>query len=834
MKTFTYHFFTIFIKINLLSIILLGLALQSTAQTIATIKPISETPKGAIKGTLKDKTGINVVGASIWLKGTAKGTTSDANGRFELKNVPEGEYTLQIQAVNIQLLEQVIQVKAQETLQLELNLNESIQELAEIQILESRSKELESLPEVEGTSIFAGKKSEVINFAGLDANFATNNTRQIFGKTPGISIWENDGSGLQVGVASRGLSPNRSWEFNVRQNGYDISSDPFGYPEAYYNPPMDAVERIQVVRGASSLQFGPQFGGLLNYIVKRGSANRPIVVESQQTIGSFGLFSSYNSVGGTKGKFNYFAYYQHRNAEGWRQNSRYTSDNLHFNLNYALTQNLKIGIEYTYSDFQSQQAGGLTDAQFAQDARQSFRARNWFGVPWHVLNLNVDYQVSEKTKLNLKVFGLLGERNSVGFVNAITVADTINPNLKAYNPRQIDRDFYKNLGAELRLLSDYQLFGKNHTLASGLRFFRGNTQRQQLGRGSTGSGFDLTLQDARFSRDLNFTSNNFSAFVENIFRVNKNWTITPGVRFEHLQNDAQGRLRINSGVDENIQPQNQARNFVLLGIGSEYKIKPNISLYANYSQAYRPVLFSDLTPAAVTGFEIDPNLQDAQGFNADLGVRGNWKEYLFFDVSGFYLNYQNRIGQIATSPTTLLRTNLGTTHHRGLEAYLELNPMKFIAEKPRWGNVNLFASLSFIEARYADFVRRTYVNNQLVESNLKDKKVENAPQHIHRLGLNYTLKGFSLTWQMSIVGATYSDADNTETASANGQNGKIPAYRVMDLSGSYRFLDNYNIRFGVNNLADARYFTRRAGGYPGPGLLPSDGRNFYVSFGIRL
>ncbi len=53
--------------------------------------------------------------------------------------------------------------------------------------------------------------------------------RQVLAKVPGIYILESDGSCIQVGIAIRGLSPNRSRDFNVRQNGYDISADPFGY-----------------------------------------------------------------------------------------------------------------------------------------------------------------------------------------------------------------------------------------------------------------------------------------------------------------------------------------------------------------------------------------------------------------------------------------------------------------------------------------------------------------------------------------------------------------------------------------------------------------------------
>jgi Fe(3+) dicitrate transport protein len=114
----------------------------------------------------------------------------------------------------------------------------------------------QQLPEIVGTSIYAGKKNTLIVLDNVQGNVVMNNMRQVLAKVPGIHIWESDPSGIQIGIAARGLSPNRSWEFNVRQNGYDISADPFGYPEAYYNPQLQAVQRIEVVRGAGALQYG--------------------------------------------------------------------------------------------------------------------------------------------------------------------------------------------------------------------------------------------------------------------------------------------------------------------------------------------------------------------------------------------------------------------------------------------------------------------------------------------------------------------------------------------------------------------------------------------------
>jgi Fe(3+) dicitrate transport protein len=112
--------------------------------------------------------------------------------------------------------------------------------------------------------------------------------------------------------------------------------------------------------------------------------------------------------------------------------------------------------------------------------------------------------------------------------------------------------------------------------------------------------------------------------------------------------------------------------------------------------------------------------------------------------------------------------------------------------------------------------------------------VENAPTNIFRGGITGGYKGFLLTAQVSNAGETYSDANNTVAPSANGNTGLIPSYTVTDLTATYKFSKGLNLKAGVNNLFDERYFTRRAGGYPGPGVLPADGRTFFVSVGAKL
>ncbi|AFK03929.1 TonB-dependent receptor [Emticicia oligotrophica DSM 17448] len=802
-----------------------------TILSLLFVPMLSYGQKAAISGKVADNQKQIVIGASIVLKGTVRGVQTNSKGEYIIKGLKEGNYTLVVSSVGLQSEEVAVELKENELKIVDVSLMEETYTLKDVQVVASRGvRGNEHLAEVDGYSINATKKNEVIKLDNLNANLAMNNSRQIFSRTPGISVWENDGSGIQLGVASRGLSPNRSWEFNVRMNGYDITPDPMGYPEAYYTPPMEVVDRIEIVRGASSLQYGPQFGGLMNFVLRKPDISTRITVESQNTTGSNGLFSTFNYIGGTEGRLSYTAYYQKRFGNGWRDNSYYNTDHAHAELSYAITNKFKIGAEATYMTYKSQQAGGLTDAQFAQDARQSVRSRNWFSTPWLVPSLSAEYVFSEKTKLSWKAFGVIAERSSVGNVAAITTVDNLASN------RQVDTDYYNNYGSELRFITDYKFFGLNNTVASGLRYYNGNIDRKQLGKGSVGEDMEFSIE-GEYPRDLDFNNINKAAYFENIFRISKKFLVTAGGRIENISSTMHGRLGLSNGVANNLTPTTRNRSFLLFGGGAEYHLTEQSEFYSNISQAYRPVLISDLTPPATTDV-IDENLQDARGYNFDFGYRGKVANYLNFDVDYFYVNYNNRIGTItqtnAANQRYQFRTNLGRSVSQGFEGYIEFDPVTAFFKKSKIGYISMFASIAYIDATYRDFKTTLVVNGQIVEGNLSGKRVENAPRKINRFGITYTKKGFSITWQMSDIGKAYADATNTEVANSAATTGVIPAYTVQDLSASFKFLKHYNVKAGVNNLTDERYFTRRAGGYPGPGILPADGRTFYVSAGFKF
>ncbi|MDB0037875.1 TonB-dependent receptor plug domain-containing protein, partial [bacterium] len=303
------------------------------------------------------------------------------------------------------------------------------------------------LPPVRGVQIYTGTNA-VIELAELSGAKSAANPREIFAKVPGLNIWESDGAGIQVGIGGRGLSPNRTANFNTRQNGYDISADALGYPESYYTPPFEALKSIEIIRGSASLQFGSQFGGLLNFIIKGAPTNTPFEFTSRTTGGMYGYLGTFNRVAGSKNRIFYQAYHQYKTGNGYRENSNFAQHQAFAQVGYYLTDNIKMRLEYTHMNYLAKQAGGLSDLQFNEDSRQSLRDRNWFKVNWNMLALHYDHEISKKSHFNVRAFGMASSRKTLGFLGKITQQDP-------GGVREMLAGNFRNAGMEARFLQRY-------------------------------------------------------------------------------------------------------------------------------------------------------------------------------------------------------------------------------------------------------------------------------------------------------------------------------------------------------------------------------------------
>jgi Fe(3+) dicitrate transport protein len=474
---------------------------------------------------------------------------------------------------------------------------------------------------------------------------------------------------------------------------------------------------------------------------------------------------------------------------------------------------------------------------YAADARQSNRERNWFAVDWNLFNATADWKLTPQSNVNLNAFGLLASRKSLGFrPNRVDLPDN-----DTYLRDLITGEF-KNFGIEARYLNRYQLGtgGKSGVLLLGTRYYQGhNHSVQGFGPGGRGADFRFVEPDGvTFSdgySDFRFPNRNVAVFAENILYLNDQVSITPGLRYEYIHTRARGTygriIRDNAGniIARTNTPEERdsPRGFLLGGIGISYKPLEQREFYANASQNYRSITFSDMriaNPSAI----IDPNLQDERGYSADLGVRGEQGQWLTYDLSLFALQYGNRIGEVLTydAADRILRRrgNIGRALILGVESYAEADVLRLLqpANDTRRLNGSVFGNVALIRGRY------TFSEIAGITGN----DVEFVPALNLKAGTRAALGPWKTSFQYTYLSKQYSDATNAELGSVSAVIGRIPAYQIMDLSVSWerRWL---KLEGSINNLANTVYFTRRATGYPGPGILPSDGRAFYLTVAVK-
>lgn len=782
----------------------------------------------------------------IYLINVQKSSISDKNGNFIFENLPAGNYDLTTLADGFTNESKTIEI-TDKNVEVDIELAALSVDLSEVVVQEQaeRNYGLSRLKPVEGTAIYAGKKTEVVLVDQLTINAAANNARQIYSQIAGLNIYESTDAGLQLNIGGRGLDPNRSASFNTRQNGYDISADVLGYPESYYSPPAEALREIQVIRGAASLQYGTQFGGLVNFVFKKPVVDKKISVTSRQTVGSNNLFTSFNALSGTVGKLSYYTYFNYKQGEDFRPNSDFDSKNFFAHVGYELSTKTKINFEFTYLKYLAQQAGGLTDAQFYENPNFSNRTRNWFAVDWHLYAARLEHEFSENTDLSLQLFGLDASRNAIGFrTNRVSQNDVLT------EPRDLIKGTFQNGGAELRVLHRYNLKAKSAILLLGAKFYKTNNTAIQ-GAGSNGADADFSLQNDAFPNypnqsDFTFPNLNVAAFGEHILYLSENFSITPGLRFEYIKTQSEGDFRridfdlAGNPIQNAVFEDNRtlSRNLLLAGIGASFKPTDSLELYFNFSQNYRSVTFSDIR-VVNPSFQVDPNISDEKGFTTDFGLRGNFKK-INYDVNVFGLLYDNRLGEVLRPETRInadgvpvetgrvvrFRGNIGSAFIYGLESLFDWNILRPNVDENRFIRLNYFVNFALTDSRYY----------QSQTPGVKGNKVEFIPLVNLKTGINFGYKNLMSSLQFTYLSEQFTDASNAPQNRQDNQSGivgAIPGYQIMDLSFSYKY-KFLKLETGVNNLLNQNYFTRRATGYPGPGIIPSAPRTFYVTLQLKL
>ena len=646
------------------------------------------------------------------------------------------------------------------------------------------------LPPVEGTKIYAGKKATSLSLESLP-EVQANNYNQAFALTPGLQI--ADAATPLVNLSYRGIgSPDKSQFIMMLQDGIPIAADPQGYPESYWTPPLESTQRIDFVRGGSSLMYGPQPAGALNYVTPMPRTDRVFGMQTKNIYGSNNLYSTFNSFDGTSGKLGYYGYFNHRSGDGFRTaNSDFNLNGGRLKLVYQQSADTRwIGSLDGFTDSHGE-PGGLSRAQYDADRNQTVRYFDRFKLSRYAASLELQHKISSQTEVSVKTWATAVDRWSRR-QNVGAGFGTVAPG------NDIEHQKFFTAGAEARIRHDYELAGGQHSLAAGMMFYLCRSPRTDSVGATPTENVGTLITDAQ--RHVAYGS----FFVENKFTFGK-LTITPGFRMEMM---SQSIAVSNVGVDQvntrklSTQP--------LFGLGISYDLGHQTSVYANVSQAYRPIVFgATLIPAPGSkASDLAPGLT----WSYELGMRGTPRRWFTWDSSFFLIDLDNQVGFEDGHLDNVGRSiNYGWDGAFQLDLIGAMDALNGTHQGERLGSLNFYTNLSLLKA-------------QLSGPTNDGGRPQYAPPYMLRSGLIYKRpSGLKLAFLGTMMGPQNAGDDGNSDYS-------IPSYTTFDFTAEIPITKNFSVLAALNNVFDTHYFSF----VDSTGISPANGRNFYVGGNLKF
>ena len=706
----------------------------------------------------------------------------------------------------------------------------AVQQLDEVEVRADYDREVSGvfLPDVQGTKIHAGKKTSNIDLEQIP-EISMDNYRQVIAKTPGLILSEENTPLLSIGY--RGYDPHRMQYFQVLEDGIPIHADMIGYPEAYYTPPLDAVESVEVIRGGAALMYGPQPAGAINFVMKKPPLDTPFTVQSTNILGSFDMYSNFTSFGGTLGRFGYYGYYNHQQTDGFREaNSDFFLNAWGGTFVLDATGSFRTYLNMTAYDETHGEPGGLTleegpnAVNYTTDRDGTSRFHDRMRVSRYAVSLINEWDISDTTLATFRTWWdyylrFSRRQNGGGF-------GTLPTGPKSQTSQIENQQFY-NFGFEPRLSHSWEWLDNTHTLTGGMMFYYDWSPRvDQVGNSPTAMTGATVNQS---NRETVY----YSLFAENLFQFG-NLKITPGFRLENIWQSV--RELVNTSSFQTDVPLNDETNFnfaPLFGIGVEYDFTPQIAVYANVSQAYRPPIFTQAVPTS-PNTRVEGNLEEANIVNYEIGFQGDPTPWLTWDTSFFLIDNSDQVGTRAVNEgqiTTVIE-NAGRSVVYGWDLYTELDfigladatwnsdaaPAAKGGERISSSWVDRYGSLSA-------FTALTLQTGEFLSGPNEGATPQYLSDYILRVGATYNWRDrVKLALLGNFVGATNASDNNASSRF-------IPAYSVWDLTAEVQvWRDTVSVIAGVNNLFGADYYAR----IRSDGIDPAAPRNWYAGVKVEF
>ena len=774
--------------------------------------------QNSVNGSVIDKSeGMPLQGANVQLKGTNDqkyGATTDNEGKFNIDDIEDGKYKISISFIGFEDFKDDVAIESGKNYKVDAVLEIQPIVMSRLEIISDASAPYQKLPGA--ATIMDMQTIKLVNPIG---------TQEMLEHIPGITGFADDGIGnSRISIGVRGLNPRRSSRVLILEDGVPIQPALYVYPNMYYNPPVERIDRLEVIKGSGAINFGPQtMGGVINYFTRRPRNDFGGAIKV--TAGENGFASLFTEIGGSKNeKLKPEIQLLYKRGDGFRQNNGFEQLNTTIKLNFlpSLNKNIYFKSNINYENSNATYTG-LTKWSYENDPKFNPKEHDNFKIFRASFDLiqseRLSSSLSKNTTAYVSYFDRRWWRENDIFILASDL-DQENPSAaNYYDPYDlvrvgngqdsfgILRTFYVT-GYEQSYRLKHLFIGKKSNLEIGARIYweRFIDDKKQGSAPDSRDGiyFIPAASDEEtpvvVGQSHHYETMAFSAFLLESIDFGS-FNLRPGLRFEVFEQERVDRLAGSTYLDK-------TTSVLLPGIGFIGKLG-ELTIFGGVHRGFTPPS-SGALKILNFGEDIDESgldLKAEKSWNKEFGARGRLS-FIDFEVSGYHVSIEDLV---AAGRGTAFK-NLGKVNTMGIETKTTVGLSainKFIP------NFDLTYSFLYTEVIEGEIISNVpgFVGQQ---RDISGKELPYAPQNSLMAGV-YNSFGEKLSIRLDIkyVSKVYTDFENIEKTKNLGIQGPVPEYAVLNLSANYKHSEKLKIYLSGKNVSDESYIGSRLHSNPG-------------------
>jgi Fe(3+) dicitrate transport protein len=675
--------------------------------------------------------------------------------------------------------------------------------------------QLAAAVDAENIILILGTKDRLAKIPGSSAEITTEklelgrpfSLNEALRQVPGLIVRDEEGIGLRPNIGVRGLNPTRSAEVLLLEDGIPVSFAPYGDNASYYHPPIDRFDRVEILKGAGQIAFGPHtVGAVINYLTP--SPTDDFSGKLGAKIGNRDFYDLKARLSGTAGAVGLLFDATLKEADGARDNmhSRLLDVNGKAVIDVSETHSLTLRGNF-YDENNQQPYSGLTLAEFTANTRFNPFVNDDFDVQRFGLSATHAWDATDQLKLLTTIFYTHVDRawwrqssNSLqrpndasdprcgGMANLLTTCG---------NEGRIRK--YEVFGVEPRGRVTFD-FGE---IDFGVRFQTERQRRTQLNGDTPTARTAGTSVNAGLREMNNRSVDAWSGFVQPRFDFG-DISVTPGVRVEHIKYKRTNLLNGTIGKAQTTE--------VIPGVGISWTVSDSLTGFAGVHRGFSPPGVADIIDGTGGAFDLDAETS----WNWEAGFRAKPVPGISANITYFRLDFSNQViaaslaGGVTANPSAPL--NAGKTVHQGLEASVEINGKDVWAT----GDLNPFLRVAHTWVPTAKFRSDRFLRpvDQISGAtlsaaallNVRGNRLPYAPKHAltATAGVSWT-QGHSVQAEYVYVSSQFGDDLNTKPIVASGQRGRIPGYGIVNLTANVAVADGVTLIATAKNVFDKTY-----------------------------